>query len=283
MLLFLTDIHLDHLRVPQAARAFGESLVREYPNAEALLVTGDIASGHNIERFLPEFAEGVADRKIFWIEGNHDYYRSSIYKMQRRFRELDKLPNLVWLDTAEPVVFDDFVLVGKYSWYDALNGTPLTSEVILSDFSLVGEFRQVFNELEWAYMADRGSRNPLLVTLRRLAETAVAEARVKLERALKHSRHVLFATHVAPFEGAAWHEGKVSNSDWQPWFSCRQMGDMLQDVASQHPDHRFLVLCGHSHSPGEYRPAPNLKVLTGKAEYGAPDVAGVLESPFAEW
>lgn len=278
---WITDPHLNFLRAPGAVKAFGEQ-VRTTHDPEALIITGDIAEGVNIERLLEEFAEGVGNRPIYWIEGNHDYYKASIKKMRGRFQGLSKVPNLVWLDTADPVLFNDFALVGKYAWFDALNGKPQSTQVVLYEFRGVGEFSGVFNEFEWVYQADRGSRNPLLKRLRKLASDAVAAVRPKLEQALQLKRHVIFATHVAPFEGAAWHLGKVSDGDWQPWFSCRQMGDMLAEVAAQHPDHKILVLCGHSHSPGDYRHAPNLRVLTGKAKYGAPDLAGLLVDPF-DW
>jgi hypothetical protein len=279
---WITDPHFNFLRAFGATAAFAKDICKTY-DPEALIITGDIAEGHNIEGLLVEFAEGVDDRPVYWLEGNHDYYKASISKMQERFRELDMVPNLFWLDTAEPVLFDDFALVGKYAWYDGLSGNPQRSPVALYDFSSVGEFKRLYNEYDWEFMAHTGSRNPLLNAFRKLAAEAVAEVRPKLEQALKLKRHVVFATHVAPFEGAAWHEGKISNPDWLPWFSCRQMGDMLAEVAAQHPDHKILVLCGHSHSPGKYQHAPNLKVLTGNAAYGAPDVAGILTDPFEEW
>jgi hypothetical protein len=278
---WITDPHFNFLRQPGAVKRFGE-IVRETHDPECVILTGDIAESHNIVRLLTEFAQGVGDRQIYWIEGNHDYYKASIRKVRSALAAM-QVPNLVWLDSAEPVLFDDFALVGKYSWYDALNGKPQSTQVTLYEFTAVGEFKRVYNEFEWIYMAQQGSRNPLLKLLRKYAAEAVAEVRPKLEAALKLRQHVIFATHVAPFEGAAWHEGKLSDADWQPWFSCKQMGDMLLEVAAAHPDHKILVLCGHSHSPGKYQAAPNLKVLTGKAEYGAPDLAGLLIAPFDGW
>jgi len=280
MILFTTDIHLNFLR-PGGAKVFGECLCSENPDAAGVILTGDISEAPTVVQHLTEFASGFA-KPIYFLLGNHDFYNGSIRSVHAAVTKL-KDPNLVWLDTADPVLFDDFALVGKYSWYDGLNGSPLLSRVVLYDFSSVGEFRRVYNQYDWEFLAREGGRNPLLTLLRKLASEAVAEARPKLEQALQLKRHVIFATHVAPFEGAAWHEGKPSNPDWQPWFSCRQMGDMLAEVAAQHPEHKILVLCGHSHSPGEYQHAPNLRVLTGKAVYGAPDIAGLLTSPFDGW
>jgi hypothetical protein len=54
-------------------------------------------------------------------------------------------------------------------------------------------------------------------------------------------------------------------------------------VASGHPDRRILVLCGHTHSAGVHDHAPNLRVLTGAAVYGKPDVAKLLATPVPAW
>ena len=45
----------------------------------------------------------------------------------------------------------------------------------------------------------------------------------------------------------------------------------------QHPDKEMLVLCGHTHGAGEAQILPNLRVLTGNAEYGKPVVQQMLE------
>jgi hypothetical protein len=221
---------------------------------------------------------------VLFVTGNHDYYRGSIYGVTRELSALTR-PNLTWLDTAEPILFEDFALVGQYSWYDGLCGAPLKSQVVLYDWSSVEELRQVYTgEDEWRHMIDQGSRNPLLTTLRGLAAEAISNVKSKLEAALQQNSRVLFATHVAPFQGASWHEGKVSNDEWLPWFTCRQMGEMLAEVAQAHPNHKILVLCGHNHSSGTYQHAANLRVLTGAARYGAPDAMGLIGSEsFENW
>ena len=42
------------------------------------------------------------------------------------------------------------------------------------------------------------------------------------------------------------------------------------------PDRQMTVLCGHTHG-AEAQVLPNLRVLTGGAEYGEPKVQRVLE------
>jgi 3',5'-cyclic AMP phosphodiesterase CpdA len=84
---WITDPHFNFLRAFGATAAFAKDICKTY-DPEALIITGDIAEGHNIEGLLVEFAEGVDDRPVYWLEGNHDYYKASISKMQERFREL---------------------------------------------------------------------------------------------------------------------------------------------------------------------------------------------------
>lgn len=86
--------------------------------------------------------------------------------------------------------------------------------------------------------------------------------------AAKDNNQVVVVTHVPPFGGAAWHEGRPSDDDWVPWFSCKAIGDALLNCAVKNPAVDFLVICGHTHGSGEYSPCSNLKVKTGAAEYG---------------
>lgn len=281
MLIWTTDIHLNFLKHWHAGN-FGRRVAEAYPEADTMVVTGDIAESKSIVRLLTEFQEGLG-KKILFLLGNHDYYGDSIDNTHAKIAALNN-PNLVWLDQTEPLVFEDFALVGAYAWYDGLNGVPQKTPIILHDFDSVAEFRRIFNEVEWMLLARSGSRNPLLKTLRTYAKESVNKLRPKLEQALQLKNNVIVATHVAPFEGAAWHQGKISNPDWQPWFSCQHMGDMLLEVAEAHPDRKILVLCGHSHSPGVYRPMENLLVLTGESEYRDPRVSGIIDaSSFENW
>ena len=60
-----------------------------------------------------------------------------------------------------------------------------------------------------------------------------------------------------------------------------QLASFLRDVMAAHPDKEMLVLCGHTHGAGECQVLPNLRVLTGGAEYGRPTVQRMIEVPDA--
>jgi len=110
------------------------------------------------------------------------------------------------------------------------------------------------------------------------AERARHEARRLNEhlRSCSDARSVLVVTHVPPFQKAAWHEGETSNDRWAPFFSSKVIGDVLLKSARARPELQHTVLCGHTHGRGVYQPLPNLVVYTGRARYGAPELAGIL-------
>lgn len=74
-----------------------------------------------------------------------------------------------------------------------------------------------------------------------------------------------------------WHQGQISDDDWLPHFTCKAVGDVLRGAMAGKPDRRLTVLCGHTHGEGMVLLMPNLRVLTGGAEYGQPKVQRVLE------
>jgi hypothetical protein len=97
-----------------------------------------------------------------------------------------------------------------------------------------------------------------------------------LEEALGSYTKIIVATHVPPFEGAAWHAGKPSEPDYQPFFSSPTMGKILLQAAREHPEKSVEVYCGHTHGKGTYS-IENISVFTGNAEYGKPDINGMIE------
>ena len=52
--------------------------------------------------------------------------------------------------------------------------------------------------------------------------------------------------------------------------------DVVLKIAQDNPGVDFIVLCGHTHSPGIHQPLPNLLVKTGIAEYYYPEIQEVI-------
>jgi enoyl-CoA hydratase/carnithine racemase len=86
-----------------------------------------------------------------------------------------------------------------------------------------------------------------------------------------HSRPTLPPAAAAKSASAGRTDGSL------PFFGCKAVGDVLLAAAQSYPKCQILVLCGHTHGGGELQVAANLRVVTGPAEYGKPEVQRVIE------
>ena len=268
LLLWATDVHLDHLRAREAAFEFGRALSREQPEAVGLIVTGDIAEAPSVERTLQDLVAGFS-HPVYFVLGNHDYYRGSFQAVDRAVATTCRATEgLHWLQHEVVPLTDAVTLVGVNGWYDAGYGDRNT-DLELTDFRLIEEL----------FAAQDDSREALL---RACAERALRQARAleqRLDEIVEHERprQIVVATHVPPFQAAAWHDGKPSDDRWAPFFSNKALGDSLLRCAERHSAVDYTVLCGHTHGSGTYHARRNLTVYTGRAQYGAPELAGFLE------
>jgi 3',5'-cyclic AMP phosphodiesterase CpdA len=259
-LIWITDPHLNFLGQPFGPKAFGVSVFEEHPNLDAVVMTGDLAECDSFKEMVESFAQGVG-KTVWFVLGNHDAYNGSIRWMKKQAASMKGLAR--WLVTEKLVELAPGVaLVGQDGWYDARNGKPQTSNVALSDFFAIGEFLG-----KWG--------NGIIAEASSLADNEAQVADRSLREAIeKGYKRIVFATHVPPYALATWHEGKISDGNFLPWMSSKVMGEVLDEIVSEHLDVDITVLCGHTHSPGTYRRAPNLTVLTGRSRYGYPCVSG---------
>src|SRR4051812_20522338 len=89
-LAWLTDIHLNFLR-QAGLDAFFASL----PDADAYAITGDFGEAHDVVAHLRAFAGRVP---VYFVLGNHDFYRGSIAGVRRDVRGLCReVPGLHWM------------------------------------------------------------------------------------------------------------------------------------------------------------------------------------------
>lgn len=94
---WLTDIHLNFLK-GQAVYTFFDRVAAS--GADAVLLGGDIGESHDVAFYLTELAEAV-QRPIYFVLGNHDFYRGSIGAVRAAAAKLtDTQPLLQWLPTA---------------------------------------------------------------------------------------------------------------------------------------------------------------------------------------
>jgi Icc protein len=263
-LTWVTDVHLNFLDT-EDVEAFFRTLADTL--SDAILLSGDIGEAHDVAQFLNAL-DTVVQRPIYFVLGNHDFYRGSIAGVRAKVEALcSACPNLHWLPKAGVVPLTaDTCLVGHDGWGDGRYGDYWNSSVILNDWGLIAEFGG-FDE-------DPGER---LARLQALGDEAAAHFRAVLPDALDQFRHVIVVTHVPPFREACWHEGRISDDNWLPHFTCKAVGDVLSEAMRAHPDRQMTVLCGHTHGAGEAEILPNLQASTGGAVYGEPEVQRVFE------
>jgi hypothetical protein len=161
-------------------------------------------------------------------------------------------------------VGDETGLFGHDGWADGRLGDYWGSTIELNDWWLIEDLAGL----------DQGLR---LAKLQALAGEAADHFRAVLPGALARHQHLIALTHVPPFREACWYRGAISNDDWLPHFSCGAVGEVLAEAMRNAPERSMTVLCGHTHGAGEVQILPNLRVITGGAEYGRPVVDRVLE------
>ncbi len=81
---WLTDIHLNFLEPDALQRFLGE--LRECP-ADTILLGGDIGEAPDVCDYLRQLDEALA-RPVYFVLGNHDFYRGSIQTVRRNVTEL---------------------------------------------------------------------------------------------------------------------------------------------------------------------------------------------------
>jgi hypothetical protein len=208
------------------------------------------------------------NKPVYFVLGNRDFYEGicedSIQIAYNHCMWLqDKTEQFIYLSEVDYVqLTKNTLLVGV----DGLGGLGPNTTSRVMDFFHIQDLSRLSSDLkrfEW---------------MRTRAKKETIELERKLIRAATRAKQIIIATHVPPFPGASWHEGKPSYADYLPFFCCPTMGQMLLEVASQQPDIEFHILCGHTHSPAPlYRPLPNLTVETSGAEYLNPKISRILE------
>ncbi len=261
-LAWLTDIHLNFLSTFQIERFLGS--IQE-TDADAVLISGDIAEASRLVWFLRRMADRW-QRPIYFVLGNHDYYKGSFRYVHNAVRELKlQIPHLVWLQSAGIIeLTPETALIGHDGWADGRCGDYAQSTVMLNDYVYIRDFVSLNH-------ADRG------LLLNQLGDEAAMYGRVWLSKALERYRRVYFVTHVPPFAECALHEGQTSSPDYLPHFACRVMGETLLQVMQRFPAHHLTVLCGHTHEAVDLAVADNLRVVVGAAEYGRPALQQIIE------
>lgn len=264
-LAWLTDIHLNFLEA-EARQIFYEDILSA--GCDAVLVSGDIAEAPSLIDLLNEMA-GKLKKPIYFIIGNHDYYRGIIADVRKELTDISKAnKHLFWLPASGlQQLPNNTILLGQDGWADGRLGNYQNSPVSLNDSRMIADL----------FQAKMLGRQQLLQKMQELADIDANALKSDLEQAVKQQpERVIVLTHVPPFKESCQHMGQVSDDNYLPYFSSKAIGDVLMPFAIDNPSIDFLVLCGHTHSDAEYQPSQNLCVKAGKAEYFKPIVQEIL-------
>ena len=262
-LTWLTDIHLNFIAPYKFDGLMGE-IVRHTP--DAVLISGDIGESSSVAFYLQRMAKVLA-RPIYFVLGNHDYYRGSFEAVSAAVRvACGQSPHLVWLNDAGVVALSPGVaLIGHDSWADGRLGDYARSAVEMNDYRLIEDFVGLEKPQRLALLNQRG-------------DAAASHFQNVLPRALRQARQVYLLTHVPPFAESCLYEGQPGSNDFLPHFGCKAVGDVLVEIMQAHPDKQLTVLCGHTHQPAHVHILPNLWAITGGADYGKPRVEQAFTS-----
>lgn len=262
---WLTDIHLNFID-EDARRTFFQEIINT--QCDGILISGDIAEAPCLVDILNEMEEHVK-KPIYFILGNHDYYRGQINEVREAMKALTQTHDkLFWLPASgRQQLNKDTILIGQDGWADGRLGEYENSRVALNDSRMINDLFQ--EKILGKYQ--------LLEKMQQLADADATKLKDELEQAVSQNpKKIIILTHVPPFKEACFHKGEMSNDDWLPYFSSKVTGDVLTDIAQQNPNIEFLVLCGHTHSEANFRPLNNLIVEAGKAEYYRPVVQKII-------
>jgi predicted phosphohydrolase len=259
-IVWITDPHLNFLD-QRSLIDFLEAVSDSSP--DVLLLSGDVSDAPNLIRCLKVISDAI-DGQVYFVLGNHDYYKGSILEVNKKVKALVKKDNkLNFLDDLGPVKLNNgTALIGHSGWYDGRNGDYKNTKLSLRDFLLIEEL----------YL----EKGELLKKINELADKAAKSLKEKLIKAIESGfKNILCITHVPPFKEAAWHMGKQSDKDALPFFSSKIMGEALKPIMKKNPKVKLTIFCGHTHSKGKYSALPNLEVITGEAEYEFPKIQSI--------
>ena len=266
-LAWVTDIHLNFLESAERKRFYQDIVATD---SNAVIITGDIAEAPTVSEMFEEMLRHIA-KPIYFVLGNHDYYKSNVVNVRKTIAQLSQENALInWLPEVGLVqLTQNTLLVGEDCWADGRLGNYADSRVILNDSHMIQELIE----------ARIVGKFQLLDAMQKLADTDAARLKKNLKLAIQqHSpKKIIVLVHVPPFRESCMHNGKISNDDYLPFFSSKTTGDALLETAKANPKIDFLVLCGHTHSTSYYKPLDNLTVKAGASDYGKPVIQEIIE------
>jgi len=139
---WLSDLHLDKANVSQI-----NTLLDSIKNSSAdiIAITGDTSNSRHLKGHLTAIAQASAPRPVYVVCGNHDYYGSSIKKVNADLGILcDKVENLYFLNGRKIIPLQrNTCLIGVGGWADARAGYGLKTYLRSPDHYAIQEFQKL--------------------------------------------------------------------------------------------------------------------------------------------
>ena len=266
-LTWITDIHLNFINL-YSRQKFYQSIIDS--NADAVLISGDIAETHTVTDILLEITHHTG-KSIHFVLGNHDYYHGSFDGVRKNISYLcECYSQLNWLPQSLGIkLTSNIVLVGEDCLVDGRYVDYANSQVVLNDSLMISEL----------YEGSILGQYQLLDAMQKIADFDAKRLKHNLEFSINeyNPKKIIVLIHVPPFKESCMHKGNMCNDDYLPFFSSKVTGDMLIGIAKQNSEIEFLVLCGHTHSESYYKPLNNLTVKTDGSEYMYPEIQEFIE------
>jgi 3',5'-cyclic-AMP phosphodiesterase len=263
---------------------------------DALAISGDISEAPSLHDHL-SLLERSLQRPIYFVLGNHDFYRGSFQTVIPAVRDFTsdscRLHCLDLMDFVE--LTPATALLGHGCWGDGGYGDFFRSQVLLNDWKVIDELRQWRRGpwrlscltrcgacereiIRWPVTCEDLDRPAMLEQLAALGARAADHIRRVLPRALEAKQNVILLTHTPPFAPRCV-PTPVDWDGWAPHAGCKAAGDAISEIMNDYPDRRLLILSGHVHCSSDIQISRNIEQRTAGAAYGQPRVEEIIEVP----
>jgi len=188
-LVWLTDVHLNFLDANERKKFYQEII---NTRCDGVLVSGDIAEAPSIKDILQELAKFI-EQPVYFVLGNHDYYRGQIDEVRREIGELTASNEyLFWLPASNLLQLDtNTLLVGQDGWADGRLGNYHNSRVALNDSRMITDL----------FQAKVLGRSQLLAKMQQLADYDANQLQAQLMQAvIQRPRRIIILTHIPPLQ-----------------------------------------------------------------------------------
>ena len=260
--IWLTDTHFNFLEDAALVEFF---LSLEEKRADGIFLTGDVSTGPHLVKHLT-FLEKIVKKPIYFVLGNHDYYRVTFSEIENSMVELmQSNSRLHYLSLSNPIsLSSEVALVGHDGWYDAQWRDPLTPFIFIWDWYFIKDFRMLFGTEE------------RMSFMRSLAKKASSFIVKNLKQAFETHSTVYMLTHFPPWPEESDRYFGLVEKFWMPYNSSKMMADSLTSLMASYPDKKLVILAGHTHIKKQMKISDNIEIRVGDAEFGKPQIQDII-------